>query len=384
VKAKDKRTLNDMFVRRIKPGDKLFNVYDAKAPGLVLRVYPSGRKTFAFVYNVRGRTRWFTIGSAIPLSDARRMATKLRTEVLVDRRDPASERKQDREAGTFAQLASRYVEEKAKPKNKSWKQAEALVKKHLLPRWGRQVAKMITRADVRAAIGAIESPSVANQVLAAASAIFRFGVKMEVVPSNPCTGIESNKAPSRERVLGDSELAQFWPHLTPPLRVLLLTGQRPGEVRNMRREHIKDNWWELPGPEIPALKWPGTKNKRNHRIWLPRAAREIIGEGDSGHVFSRADELDAVMRDICKKLGVTEKVTPHDLRRTHGSTITKLGFGRGAMNRIQNHKEGGIADVYDRHEYVAENQKIMEVVAEYILELAEGRRGTSKVVALFN
>ena len=27
---------------------------------------------------------------------------------------------------------------------------------------------------------------------------------------------------------------------------------------------------------------------------------------------------------------------------THGSTITALGFGRDAMNRVQNHKEGGI------------------------------------------
>jgi hypothetical protein len=30
-----------------------------------------------------------------------------------------------------------------------------------------------------------------------------------------------------------------------------------------------------------------------------------------------------------------------------------------AMNRIQNHKEGGIGSVYDRHRYSAENQKIM-------------------------
>jgi hypothetical protein len=44
--------------------------------------------------------------------------------------------------------------------------------------------------------------------------------------------------------------------------------------------------------------------------------------------------LDDVMRSICSELGITEKVTPHDLRRTHGSTITKLRFGRSAMNRI--------------------------------------------------
>ena len=47
------------------------------------------------------------------------------------------------------------------------------------------------------------------------------------------------------------------------------------------------------------------------------------------------------MQNICAKLGA-DRATPHDLRRTHGTMITGLGFGRDAMNRIQNHKEGGI------------------------------------------
>jgi hypothetical protein len=79
------------------------------------------------------------------------------------------------------------------------------------------------------------------------------------------------------------------------------------------------------------------------------------------------------MRAICKSLGI-ERATPHDLRRTHGSTITAFGFGRDAMNRIQNHKEGGIADVYDRHRYEAETKHIMETVAAKIMALVEGRK----------
>jgi integrase len=78
------------------------------------------------------------------------------------------------------------------------------------------------------------------------------------------------------------------------------------------------------------------------------------------------------MATICKKLEV-EKATPHDLRRTHGSAITALGFGRDAMNRIQNHKEGGIASVYDRHQYADENKRVMEAVATKFLTLIEGR-----------
>jgi hypothetical protein len=87
------------------------------------------------------------------------------------------------------------------------------------------------------------------------------------------------------------------------------------------------------------------------------------------------------MRGIVGMLGA-ERATPHDLRRTHGSTITALGFGRDAMNRIQNHREGGIADVYDRHEYAEENKRIMETVASRLLALAYGEGTISNVVSL--
>jgi hypothetical protein len=42
------------------------------------------------------------------------------------------------------------------------------------------------------------------------------------------------------------------------------------------------------------------------------------------------------------------------------------------MNRITNHREGGIASVYDRHDYADENKTIMEVVAAHIVGLATG------------
>ena len=42
------------------------------------------------------------------------------------------------------------------------------------------------------------------------------------------------------------------------------------------------------------------------------------------------------------------------------------------MNRVQNHAEGGIASVYDRHQYADENKRIMETVATRLIALAEG------------
>jgi integrase len=107
---------------------------------------------------------------------------------------------------------------------------------------------------------------------------------------------------------------------------------------------------------------------------------------ESGLVFASPlggplDGLDMAMRAICAELGA-ERATPHDLRRTHGTTIAALGFGRDAMNRVQNHKEGGIGSVYDRHQYADENKRVMEATAARIMALAEG--STASNVLAFN
>jgi hypothetical protein len=52
------------------------------------------------------------------------------------------------------------------------------------------------------------------------------------------------------------------------------------------------------------------------------------------------------------------------------------------MNRIQNHREGGIASVYDRHSYAEETKRVMEAVGARIMALVEGRSEEGKVVSL--
>src|SRR5262249_42885173 len=115
---------------------------------------------------------------------------------------------------------------------------------------------------------------------------------------------------------------------------------------------------------------------------------ELAGEDEpkAGFVFAgpRGQPiglLDARMRDLCDKLGV-ERATPHDLRRTFSTKVTGLGFGREALNRVTNHKEGGIASVYDRHGYAEETRRVMEAVAAHIMALAEGQLAVGKVVSL--
>ncbi len=383
------RYLSDPFIKTVQPDTTRTLYWDTKQPGLVLSVESTGHKAFKLIYSFLGRSRWYTIGpvTQLGLKEARQMARDRLADVYRGR-DIQAERRAARGAGTFEELAERYREEHAKLRNKSWRQADTLVHNHLAPKWGKLPAHKIARADVRAVFNKIThdgSPVLANQVLAAASAIFSWALKNEVggIEINPCSNIDRNPTKARERVLSDRELSGFWAAFDDAglirscaLRLILLTGQRPGEVRHMRWKDIEDGWWTLPGD--PDDSWPGTKNGQTHRVWLAKPAREILsdlsdGQGEGlvcpGSRNRAISGLDEAMRIICNSLGVNEKVTPHDLRRTHGTTVTSLGFTRDQMNRLQNHKEGGIGSVYDRHSYADENRRIQEAVATRIMGL---------------
>src|SRR5215831_19383736 len=261
----NKRNLTELFVRKVTADTTPINVWDEKERGLVLRVHPTGRRAFKVVYSRRGRPRWYHVGD-VGLADARRMEIRIKLAVARGR-DPAAEKKAERGAGTFAELAERYVEQYAKRHNKSWKQADTLVRRYVLPHWGNLQAATISGADVKAMMARIEAPILANQVLAAASAIFSWAQKQEILSANPCRGVDRNQTRDRERILADSEIPRFWSSfddaglvLSSALKCVLALGQRPGEVAHMRREHIIDGWWEMPGAPVPALDWPGTKN----------------------------------------------------------------------------------------------------------------------------
>jgi hypothetical protein len=158
MQAKRKLSLTELFVKKTQPQDRAFVVWDAKQHGLALRIQPTGARSWKCIYSFRGRPRWLHLGdaNAIGLADARMLAAE--TMLAVARGgDPAAEKKAQRGSGTFADLASRYVEEHAKRENKSWRQGEALVRRYVLPRWGKVQSATLGRSDIKAVMRSIET-----------------------------------------------------------------------------------------------------------------------------------------------------------------------------------------------------------------------------------
>ncbi len=346
MRALNKRKLTPLDATRLRPKARPFLVWDSLERGLALQIQPSGFRSYKFIYSFRGKSRWVTIGPAdtISLSLARETALKLRLAVFQGQ-DPAKSTSRASSSLTFAVIARRYCTEHAMKRNKSWRQAATLITRYVLPHLGQHDATSISRADIRAMLAKVDAKVLQNQILASTSAVFTWAAKQEILTNNPCRGIERHDTTSRERALSDAEVPLFWNAFAnagipgTALQVLLLTGQRPGEVAHMRHEHIENGWWTLPG--LPTDGWPGTKNAQTHRVFLPQRVQDIIAElvrknyaPERGFVFGSPPALDVAMRDICKALSGAgnpapdPRATPHDLRRTHGTTITGLGFAR--------------------------------------------------------
>ena len=167
------------------------------------------------------------------------------------------------------------------------------------------------------------------------------------------------------------------------LRLILVTGQRPGECFGLVGEEISGEWWTLPAGR--------SKNGREHRIWLSPMAREIIGPGPKGLVFpSPPKKRDpdavptlmqkdaparAVRRLVNKQKGQTAPrlpippFTPHDLRRTCATHLGSLGYSNEQIGRLLNHIEGMVMAIYNRHRYDNLVQEMLQAWEERLAEI---------------
>jgi integrase len=374
-------SLSDTFVSQIKvtKPTRFWDFGPRAQTGLVLVALPSGSKTFYTYYTLNGRKRWLRLGDGICVAAARYAALGVRNDVVRTGSDPVAQRQIARSSGTVAELITAYVAALKAKGRRSWRYTERLLQHdRILKRWGKQPAGAITRADVRVlAASMADVPVMANAILAAVSGMYTWAAKndFEGIPpnhANPTAGVERNATKSRERVAGDKELRALWPHLPPVLRLILLTGCRPGEAMNLRSCDLKDGYWCQPGG--PARRWKGTKNGLNHDVYITPAIAGIIEEVADKHYRERT--VAGQMEAACGAAGIADddRVKPHDLRRTFYTRGAQAGYSDEQMDRVTNHvKKKKISRTYNRHKYRLENAAIWTKVAGVIMAVIEGK-----------
>ena len=75
----------------------------------------------------------------------------------------------------------------------------------------------------------------------------------------------------------------------------------------------------------------------------------------------------------------------HDLRRTVATGLQRLGLRLEVTEAVFNHisgSRGGIAGVYQRHDWAAEKRAALDAWATHVMSIIKGRVASGKVVTL--
>ena len=228
--------------------------------------------------------------------------------------------------------------------------AEALLRSNLLKATvdGRPIGKMKARDVTRRQlvrlldyIKARPAPITANRVHALLVQLFKWAAAREDISVSPMYGVPrpSGSERPRHRVLDDDEIRAFWRQLDTAkmaeptklaLKLLLITGQRRGELTFAKWKHIDFSMKTWTNPVGP-LKSSHTRRERpdTNQVPLPLlpsnsyrgsrrsvgAARRVPRRADAKQTGSYSERvLSRAVRDNEDHFGV-ERFTPHDLRR---------------------------------------------------------------------
>jgi integrase len=406
---------------------------DRGCKGLYLVIQPGGAKSWAVRYRYKGKPRKLTLGPALvlergeaePAQDptidgsltlaAARILASDALRKVGQGADPA-EQKQLEKADTDAVLAKlagdtvenlkiQFIERYAKRQNRSWKQSEWIFDKLVLPAWKGRTVHDITKRDVIDLIEGIEQdrPVLANRVLAAVRKWFNWLAARDVIKASPCAGVvPPAKETARDRRLTDGEIKVLWAAcgkgesdggggIGEPfgsfVRLLLLTGQRRGEVAGMRRSELDldKRLWVIPAGR--------SKNKRPHAVPLARQAVAII-EGikrieKSDYVFTTTGNtglggFSRAKERLDQRMKPTTAWSFHDLRRSAATGMADIGIPPHIVEAVLNHISGaraGVAGIYNWAAYVAEKADALQRWADHVDELITGKPG-AKVISM--
>ena len=387
------------------PKGKRIERFDSGADGLCLRITDRGTKTWCISYHFPeedGGTKHhrFTIGGwpAIGVAEARGQARLIKSQARTGI-DPKAAREEARASEraktktkarkTFKVIAENYIDLEV-PGLSRGAEAESIIRKRLVPKWGDRQATDLNRSDLTEITDLLKkggSPMAARHVHETARRIFNWALDRGDIEISPFSSMQPPaKKVARDRAFEDHEIKALWSAWTEQdynfgliQQLLLLLGQRRSEVAELRWSEIdldKREW------TIPAAR---SKSNRKHIVPLPDAAFDILeslprfNEGDC--IFTTSGGRQPVRGFSKAKIRTDQILTEHDtaienwrvhdLRRTCRTGLARLGVPEVVSERVLNHQAQGLAKVYNQHEYLAEKRDALTQWAQEVRNIVE-------------
>lgn len=385
-------------LKKNKPDKGRVEVSDTKRPGLRFRLSSSGRASWLFEKRVKGgKKRRHTLGTwpAIGLSEARQLALEIEAEATkgIDRVALAEAEAAERErieasSFTVAQVLDIYTEMHLCSLKRGEERRRQL-NLALNSRFGDPI-NSLARAEMQSVIDNIGLSGrvvFANRIKAALSAFTKWAWQRGYSEGDEGSALRPagkerprERAPTVEEVRAiyraTFELGPLW---GPLFRLLILTGQRRGEILNLRWSEVDLNAKTImkPGSE--------TKNGKPHITHLSAPAlAELAGRLEACR-NDRKSDLVFTTTDVTPVSGVTrakrrldallgddfEHWRIHDLRTALATALAYEGVSESIVDRILNHSAVGsapsaVARVYNRADMLEQRARALDLWASFV------------------
>ena len=369
-------------------------LWDGAVPGLAMRCFSSGGRTWVFRFREGGggrsaRIRTLKLGAwpAVSLAAAR-AAAQAHAGLIAQGHDPVATRQERRRAERSALgslLAVDGVYERSLQARGVVKVKAVLrvLRRGLAKHMATDVAKL-TRRDLVEAIEVLnDRPGARHDLRKHARGLLEWAANAGLVPANalagyrlpPKTRAQRIEEASRRRALDDDAIIAVWKaadrhgQFGAMVRFMLLTAMRRGEVAGLRRDQILDDRIVLPAAT--------TKTGGAHEIPLTDLMRDVITRqpATTSPLLFPSSQTGGVFVGLAypkAQLVANANIGPftlHDLRRTCRTLMSRLGVPENIAELAIGHVRTGLIGVYDRDQQWVARVDAFTKVSEHISQL---------------
>ena len=402
---------------KLEAGEDRTDYWDSVMPGFGVRVGKHKRRPRVYMVRYyfdgpKGREKrreFLGLVGDVDLAAVRETADALLTKAArgIDPRALPADPQPTPAALTFAELADAFIAAKREAGLRSWKDYEIRIKRDDFDDIRDKLAGAVTDEDIENIIDKMKARGVtvgASRTFETVRAVYNWGLReapkrvRKHLTKNPTEGMKSPfETGARNRFLTAAEIKRLWAELrdgeaTSPaivgvLRLMLLTGQRHGEIRRMQWADLdlEGGWWNAPGER--------TKTGKPYRVALSERALATIAGQQGRHdtyVFPAKQakshlspfDLNTWMQDARDRAKLADFV-PHDIRHTVATNLAAMEVPEEVIARILNHTPAHrMTARYNEHRYDTEKRAALDAWERRLLEIVGEVTAERKVIEL--
>lgn len=390
---------------------------DTTQPGLAVRLRESGSRSFIYLSTRPGQkgSHKITIG---PFPKIKTAAARKQAAILAGQRaagaDLTTQKRAAKQAAIKAAKATSatvgalleeggvYEQSLRARDYKNVQTALSALRRNLLPAHKATDIRELSRQDVTEAMAALEAvgkPGAAQDLRRHASAFLTWTTDtMGLTSHNVMSGYRQPKETRMQRLsrkpkgraLADAEIAKVWNAASRMgvfgqlIRLLMLTGMRRSEPSHL-------TWQQNVLRDRLTLSAHFTKTGKPHSVPRTLMINDVLEaarhyqRASSDLVFpswkkdgARISGFSQQMKQLIKEAGV-EKFTPHDLRRTARTVMSRCGYDDQVQRACIGQAAPSFDQIYNRDEGWQVRRWAFESAHAYLSAVVEGRTAADVV-----